>query len=316
IVDEGQLTGWVLADGTEGTDELTLPQPLSSASVVAGTSGFVLLGGRDANGDPVNDVRVAWLDDVGSSGRLLAWQPLEGLALPEARAGVVAAKIGDFIYVVGGEGPDGATSTVYRAALADREPAVDETGQTLGWAVALEDQALPGPRSDAVAFSSNGAVYVIGGLDEAGAPQQTVWWAIPDTQSGDFADGWQHLEQSDLAAPIASAAITGVGSTAFIFGGIGEDGASDGSMRAGLSPRPPFFQLGIAGATLPGLAIQDQVGQELGYIAVMTVGLTNFAILILVALAYSHQTASRRIIVRLSGGRLKMLPEDEYGSGN
>ncbi|MFV2062951.1 MAG: hypothetical protein ACC726_05485 [Chloroflexota bacterium] len=313
IVDQGVLTGWELADGSNGTDELTLPQPLSDAGVVTGTSGFVMIGGRDAEGDPVNNVHVAWLDEVSPGGRLLAWQPLEGLALPEARADAVVAKIADFIYVVGGDGPDGATSSVYRAELKDRDAAVDEAGRTLGWAVAPEDQMLPAARTDAVAFSSNGAVYVMGGLDESGTAQQTVWWAIPDTLTGDFADGWQHEAASDLATPIASAAISGVGSTAFIFGGLDEDGPTDSSMRAGLSPRPPFFQLGIAGATLPGMAIQGQVGQELGYLAVMTVGMGNFVLLVLVALAYSHQATSKRIIARLSGGRLKVPPEEEYG---
>lgn len=33
IVEDGLLTGWELADGTENTDPLTLPQPLSGASV-------------------------------------------------------------------------------------------------------------------------------------------------------------------------------------------------------------------------------------------------------------------------------------------
>ena len=50
IVEDGELVGWELADGADGTDELTLPQPLSGAAVVPGTSGFVLLGGRGADG--------------------------------------------------------------------------------------------------------------------------------------------------------------------------------------------------------------------------------------------------------------------------
>ncbi len=47
IVEEGVLTGWVLADGENRTEVLTLPQPLSGAGVVTGTGGFALVGGRE-----------------------------------------------------------------------------------------------------------------------------------------------------------------------------------------------------------------------------------------------------------------------------
>ena len=63
IVEDGQLTGWELANGENGTDPLTMPVALSQASVIAGTSGFVLLGGLDASGAPVTDVHVAWVGD-------------------------------------------------------------------------------------------------------------------------------------------------------------------------------------------------------------------------------------------------------------
>ena len=38
-------------------------------------------------------------------------------ALPEDRTDVVAAMIADFVYVIGGEGPEGATDTVFRLNL-------------------------------------------------------------------------------------------------------------------------------------------------------------------------------------------------------
>ena len=45
----------------------------------------------------------------------------------------------------------------------------------------------------------------------------------------------------------------------------------------------------------------------------MTVGMVNFVILVLIGIAFSHQAATKRIFVRLSGGRLKMPPDEEYG---
>jgi peptide/nickel transport system permease protein len=81
--------------------------------------------------------------------------------------------------------------------------------------------------------------------------------------------------------------MVGVGSTAFIFGGESDEGLSDASMRAGLAPRPPFFQLGIAGVTIPALSIKGEIGQQLGYINAFGLGLTNFTILVLLAFAFS-----------------------------
>jgi hypothetical protein len=310
VVEEGILTGWVLSDGEDRTEPLTLPQPLSGAAVIPGTSGFMLLGGRDADGQPVNGVHVAWSDAATTSSDLLAWEPLdEQLALPEPRAGAVAASIADFVYVVGGEGPDGPTDTVFRLEIHQREPATNAAGDLLGWAVAPEDQSLPAARAEATAFNSNGAIYVIGGVDEAGVPQSTMLWAIPDTTSGDF-DSWQQLDQTDLPVATASAPIAGVGPHAFIFGGQTPDGPSDGTLRAEISPRPPFFQLGIAGATIPGLAIEGEIGQQLGYMNAMGVGIVNFIILIILGVAFSRPEASRRVLGRIL--RIKPEPEEQY----
>ncbi len=312
IVEEGVLTGWELSNGEDRTEELTLPQPLSGAGVVTGTAGFVLLGGRDANGEPTDGAYVAWteVDDD----ELMAWQPLDGLALPEPRADVVAASIADIVYVIGGEGPDGATDTVFRLVLHEREAATNEAGRLVGWAIAPQDQALPAPRTDATAFSSNGAVYVIGGFDADGVPQESVLWAVPDTASGDLADGWQQLDQTDLPVGTADAPIAGVGAHAFIFSGQTPDGATDGMLRTALSPRPPFFQLGVAGATVPGLAIKGAVGQELGYLMAMGVGMTNFVLLVIIGIAFSRPESSKRVLSKLSRGRLKMPDEEQYRS--
>ena len=311
IVEEGQLTGWQLSDGEDRTVALTLPQPLSGAGVVNGTGGFVLLGGRDADGQPTDGVYTAWVEGAGTT--IQPWKALESLALPEARADVVASGIGDFVYIIGGEGPDGATDSVFRLELVDGEAATNEAGALLGWALAPDDQKLPGPRTDAGVFNSNGAIYVIGGFDDVGAPQESMLWAVPDTSTGTFG-GWQRLEQTDLPVATAAAPSVGVGSYAFILGGETPDGPTDASLRAAISPRPPFFQLGIAGATIPALAIEGGVGQQLGYLAAMSVGIGNFVILIIMGIALSRPDSSKRVLSRLSRGRLPMPPEERYRS--
>jgi hypothetical protein len=317
IVEGGELTGWELANGENQTEALTLPEPVSQAAVVVGTSGFALLGGLDASGEPVDHVQVAWIDLApNSGGRLLEWQPLAGVPLPEPRAGAVAGMSGEFIYVIGGTGPEGPTDSVFRLELAGQGVATDETGEVQGWAIAPEESRLPEPRAQAVPFSSSGTIYVIGGLDGSGEPQASNLWIVPDTTTGDISDGWQHLDQSDLEAPVARAPVVGVASTAFIFGGETEGGLSDSTQRAGLAPRAPFFQLGIAGATIPALSIKGEIGQQLGYMNAMGVGTVNFIVLIILALFLSRPRAARRVISYLSRGRLKVPPEDEYSTSS
>jgi hypothetical protein len=280
---------------------------------VAGTSGFMLVGGRDAEGQPVKDVHVAWVDEVSGGERLLGWQPLAGLDIPEPRANPVVGNVGEFVYVIGGEGPDGPSTSIYRLQIEEQDPALDELGLALGWAVALE-MLLPEARSDAAGFVANGSIYVIGGVDGTGAAQDSVYWIVPDATTGDLPGGWQRLDASDLPGPVTGAPIAGVGSTTFTFGGETTDGLSDGLLRANLSPQSPFFQLGLFGATLPALSIKGQVGQQLGYIVAAGVATANFVILVLIGLAYSHQATTKRLIARLSGGRLKVPPEEEYRS--
>jgi hypothetical protein len=131
-------------------------------------------------------------------------------------------------------------------------------------------------------------------------------WAVPDTTTGDF-EGWQRLAETDLPVATASAPIVGVGAHAFIIGGQTPEGPTDGSLRAALSPRPPFFQLGIAGATIPALAIEGEIGQQLGYLNAMGVGTVNFVLLIILGVAFSRPESSKRVIGRL----LRIKPDEE-----
>ena len=44
--------------------------------------------------------------------------------------------------------------------------------------------------------------------------------------------------------------------------------------RANLAPQPPFFQLGLVGATVPALKVSGEIGQQLGYLNAATAGAT------------------------------------------
>ena len=70
-------------------------------------------------------------------------------------------------------------------------------------------------------------------------------------------------------------------------------------VRANTAPQSPFFQLGLVGATVPGLKIEGEIGQQLGYLNAAGVGTVNFIILLLIGWAYAHKAQARAIIARV-----------------
>ena len=50
---------------------------------------------------------------------------------------------------------------------------------------------------------------------------------------------------------------------------------------------------------MPGLTIQGEIGQQLGYLNAAGVGTVNFIILLLIGWAYAHKAQARAIIARV-----------------
>jgi hypothetical protein len=71
------------------------------------------------------------------------------------------------------------------------------------------------------------------------------------------------------------------------------------SVRANTSPLSPFFQLGLVGATVPGMTIQGEIGQQLGYLNAAGVGTVDFILLILIGVAFAHKAQTRALIGRI-----------------
>jgi hypothetical protein len=310
-VAEGALTGWAIADGSvSGVPNLSLPTPISDAAAVATADGIFLIGGRSAEG-PVGTVLQTELD-TSSPPSLGTWKELTGLALPEARAGATAVLDGNFLYVAGGTGPAGATSSVDRLGLVDNEPASGTNGNPAPWVASTQGQPdeLPAARTLAAGFTANGALYVIGGSDASGTPQVSLFWTVPDELTGAIS-AWSHTDATDLLEGRSASALASVGSKVFLIGGDGQGGPAAGTYAASLSPQPPFFRLGLFGATIPALSIKGEIGQQLGYLDAMGVGMVNFGILVLIGLAYSHPRQTLHLIERLSRGRFRAPAEDD-----
>ena len=79
------------------------------------------------------------------------------------------------------------------------------------------------------------------------------------------------------------------GANAFLFGGATAAGPIAVPARTNLAPQPPFFQVGILGATIPGLKLDGEVGQQIGYMNAALVGTVDFVLLILVGWAFAHR---------------------------
>jgi hypothetical protein len=313
-IDKGSLTGWTAAS------DLALPVAISGASAVVDAGGIWLIGGRTADGISAAVYR-SGLDAAAKPPKPGAWKERPEVQLhtadgqPNGRADAVAAIVNDFIYLVGGQTALGPTGEVLRLHLdAKGEPVRVSTAPgalVQGWGAGLGGQSLPAIRVDAAGFANNGAVYVVGGLDGSGAPTATMYWAVPDATSGDIG-GWQRLNEDDLPAPSAGAAAVVAGAFVFAVGGSDGHDPIATSARAYLAPKQPFFRLGLIGITIPGLAIKDEIGVQIGEILAATLGVGNLIILIAVGALVSRPRTRARFLRWVSRGRYRVPPEDEF----
>ncbi|MBA2253647.1 MAG: hypothetical protein H0W07_00855 [Chloroflexi bacterium] len=308
VLENGALTGW------QAVDAMKLPQPLADASAVSTAAGLYLFGGR-AGGAPVATVYRSVLDTKARPPALKAWEEQPVLVMPEPRADAPAVSAGKYIYVLGGEGPQGPTNSIFRLELdTEGNPRLGSGGEApLGWAQPTAEQSaqlLPGAVVAPNAYAANSALYAIGGTDPAGNPVNTTYWAVPDPATGNIPE-WKHLDAMDLPQARRGGALSVVGSFAFLIGGETAEGAQTGTLRANVSPKPPFFRLGMFGATLPALSIKGEIGQQLGYINAFSIGLLNFTILVIIGVAMSHREGTQRFMSRLSRGRIRPPRENE-----
>lgn len=283
----GELGEWT------PVEDLALPEPRASASGVAVANGVLLVGGEGPDG-PVTTTFKSTFDEQGA---LQAWAEEAPLQRPQADA--LAAVIGDFVWLYGGHDDAGPVGAVQRGRIgleaAEGLEENPDAGKVVGWDISNEAN-LPAARDDAAGWSANGALYLVGGGDGSG-PKTEVYWSIP-TNEGDIPE-WLHLSQSDLPAGLTGGSAFVTGPNVVIAGGETAERVVDSSFRANTSPQSPFFQLGPFGATVPGLKIDGEIGQQLGYLNAAGAGTVNFIILLLIGWAMAHKPQARAMISRV-----------------
>lgn len=289
-----ELTGWsetVIGVADPAPKLPTLPDARSGAAAVAVADGIVVAGGRGPDGKTTATV---WKSTVDSKGVLGEFQEQPPLPHPVADAAI--AFEGTFLWVYGGADDNGATGWVQRADYGPTPGPTAEPGApapsaapevVLGWAT-MDAANLPAARAGGAGFTSNGALYLVGGT-AGGALHRELYWALPDS-NGDLTGGWHHLDAMDLPGGLTDSAPVVTGGTAVLIGGTADGGALATSTRSSLAPQEPFFRLGIAGVTVPGLQIGGAIGVQLGYLAAAGVGTGNFVLLVIIGWAFNHRT--------------------------
>ena len=274
---------------------LELKEARSGAAIAVAPDGLLLIGGRNDAG-PVATTLKTRLNERGALG---AWSEEQPLLSPQTDA--TAVLVGDFLWLYGGSDANGPVGTVQRGEFgqeaAEGLPPNLNEGKLIRWAVNASVN-LPAPRTNASGWGANGAIYLAGGNDGAG-PKSELYWAVP-TATGDLPE-WKHLSVSDLpASGLEGAPAVVTGPNVVLVGGVtSPNTVLASSVRANTAPQSPFFQVGLVGATIPGLKIEGEIGQQLGYAAAAGVGTVNFILLIIVGWAFAHRERSRAIIGRV-----------------
>ncbi len=205
--------------------ELALPAPRSSGSAVQLSSKILYVGGTDG-AKPVDSVYIASLT---SDGNFTSWQA--GPKLPEARSGAAVAVAGGKLYVLGGTGPNGATSTAWSLEA-------DATGTLGSWTPAT-GLNLPQPRTGAAIASISDGLVLIGGTDASGKPTQTTWKSTLDAKG--ILGAWS--EQAPIQAAVTGSTAVQVGDYLWLIGGTDATGPSGavqrGELGTGVAPPAP-----------------------------------------------------------------------------
>jgi hypothetical protein len=282
-----------LGEWNAAPEELALPEARAGAAGVALPTGMLLIGGEGPDGPTAT----TWRSPFDEQGTLQKWQTEATLLAPQVDA--TAAIVGDHVWLYGGHDANGPTATVQRGDLgleaAEGFPENPDEGKVVVWAVNPAAN-LPGPRDDATGWSANGSLYVVGGATAEGLQRET-YWAIPSS-AGDLPE-WKRLEVSDLPYGLSGGTVIITGPNAIIIGGERAEGPVTTSLRANTAPQSPFFQVGLVGATVPGLKIDGEIGQQLGYLNAAGAGTVDFVILLLIGWALAHKEQARGIVRRV-----------------
>ncbi len=287
-------TTGALGEWSSAPAELALREGRAGAAAASAPTGILLIGGEGPNGP----VATTWKSPLATDGSLKPWVVERPLVRPQADG--TAAIVGDYVWLWGGHDASGPVGAVQRGeiglAAAAGLPDNPDEGKVIRWDVS-DAVNLPVARDDAASWAANGALYLVGGTDSDG-PRGELYWTTP-TIDGDITE-WHNLPVSDLPFGLSGASPILAGPNAILVGGETAEGPTSSSSRANVAPMSPFFQVGLAGVTVPGLKIEGEIGQQLGYLNAAGAGTVNFVILLLIGWGFAHKERAREMIRRVT----------------
>ena len=271
---DGKLGEW------KTVDALKLPEPRAGATAVTVSDGIVVLGGANDQGA----TNTVWKTQAATGGTYGKWTPQATMF--EANKDGIGVHVGDVIFVLGGTNAKGeVVATVQQGLVGGPGSTAKDPNIVQAWRVSAETN-LPGPRTNMSGFTANGGIYLQGGSDGTTPRNETVW-ATPDADG--VIPAWNHLDATYLGEGLEGSTAVVIGSNAILMAGRTPAGLTADLARANLAPQEPFFQLGLIGMTVPGLKLDGEIGQQLGYLNAATVGAVNFVLMILLGYAFNHK---------------------------
>ena len=232
---------------------------------------------------PVATTCKSLFDKVGVLGAWAEEQPLD-----IAQTDATAAIVGDYVWLYGGSDANGPVALVQRGAFGQAAaaglPANPEAGKVIRWASTPAN--LPVARAERAGWARQRGDLPRRRQRRDGAAERGLLGG-PDQRRHDRRSGSTCV--SDLPVPAQGGAPVVSGPDAIIVGGTTDAGVVKTSVRANTAPQAPFFQLGLVGATVPGLTIEGEIGQQLGYLNAAGVGTLDFILLILIGWAFAHK---------------------------
>ena len=251
-------TAYSLTVGSDGTvgewkadAALALPEPRAGGSVVTVSDGVVVMGGTDGTAP----TRSVWKSQLISLGRARAPGWRQAAAVRGERSGV-AVHVGDIIFArrrpelerPGDDGPAGHRGWRRPRPPPRRTPNVIDA---LARSATTDEPARSRGRT-CPASPRTAAIYVDGGHDASG-PKRTETVVAPPTPTAPSPRGTTCPARSRRGLEGSSVACRLV--RVILVGGRPPAGPTSTSRAPTWRPQEPFFQLGVLGATIPGLKL-------------------------------------------------------------
>jgi hypothetical protein len=218
--------------------EISLPQPRTDGAVAQSGTKLLYIGGSDGSA-PVD---TTFVSTTSGPGNFDVWT--DGPALPEARADAAVAFSGGSIFLAGGFGPDGPTSTIYILTPSG------QTGELGEWQTpeeaGLPAIELPHAFAGAALVPAPDGLFIVGGTQDGTKPIKEVWKTTFDR--GGKLGAW--IRQADLYQEAMFHTAVSIGDYMWVYGGTAASGPTKTVQRGEFGTGADLTKLvrfGVAG---------------------------------------------------------------------